>query len=512
MINQSLRKNVKYYCVNAPYLRPLVSVLFIYLILVYLLTLTPFHFSRFYLHQFLEFERGYFVAFIGGASVGDVVLNLFMLFPYGIVVGLITRLLSMKTKSAIVLAIASGLLISISIEFFQLFLPRTSSGVDIITNTIGAAWGAWFAYPVGKFDLQIVISNLYNKDQLFYVRLIVLCTLLATMILFIPVSVNTFQNWDSDYYLFVGNEATQNRPWNGEIRRIMIFDRTLKDNDIKKLYQAGYQNSSTENCMKELVIEYLFNNSQPKIMGKLKDRLHLFASKPFEAGQCKNNGFNFKNNIFLKSQAPASDLAELLKGTNQITLAGWIKPENLHQVGPARIISLSKDTDHRNFTLAQSGAMLNFRVRTPLTGLNGSEVELLTNQVLTVDEPQFVVATFHRGESKLYVNGERVAPIIYNTSFYLPLLISLGKNRFGKFAFCFILLFPMGWLARGLVHSRIWKSVASSLIVLIPFFIVSSFTAILFHHSFDLHLFYVCLLNACFVFFIGLFYDLAFRD
>jgi hypothetical protein len=512
MLSQTLRKNVKYYFNNAPYLRPLVSILLIYLILVYLLTLTPFQFSRFYLHQFLQFRRGYFVAFIGGASVGDVVLNLFMLFPPGIVLGMMMRLFSRGKKSAIMFAIASGFLISFSIELFQLFLPRTSSGVDIITNTIGAAYGAWLAFPVKKFDLQILISNLYNKDTAFYVRLILLYLILATMILFIPVTVNSFRNWDSDYYLFVGNEATRNRPWNGNLYKIMIFQEALKDQDVRRLFREGNRKISPENNRSGLLFDYSFYDSQPELLGKLKDRLQFIASDSSQIGQQENNGFIFKNNAFLKSEAPASDLAELLKGTSQITVAVWIKPENLRQVGPARIISLSKDTDHRNFTLGQSGAMLNFRVRTPLTGLNGSEVQLLTNPVLTVNESQFVVATFHRGEYKLYVNGESVSPIIYHTSSYLPLLLNLGKNKFGKFTFCFILLFPMGWLARGLAHSRIWKSVASGLIILIPFFIVSSVTSIFFHHSFDLHLFYVCLLNSCLVFLIGLFYDSVFRD
>jgi len=50
------------------------------------------------------------------------------------------------------------------------------------------------------------------------------------------------------------------------------------------------------------------------------------------------------------------------------------------------------------------------------------------------------------------------------------------------------------------------------LIVLAPFFILSSFTILFFHHSFDLHLFYVCSLIACFVLLIGLLSDVALFD
>lgn len=512
MIDQLSEKNKKYWYKNAPYLRPLVSVLLVYLTIVYLLTLNPFNFSTFYYYQYMQFNRGYLAAFIGGASVGDVLLNLFMLIPYGIVTGIIMRLASVNAKSAIAYATVSGFVISLSIEFFQLFLPRTSSGVDIITNTIGAACGAWLAYPTGKFDLHLLMLDLYDKDRSFYIRLVILYAILATAILFIPVSLNTFRNWDNGYHLFIGNEATQNRPWSGEVQKLMIFDRAINDNDIETLFNTDYQNSSLENRRNDLVIEYPFTPDRSKISGKLKDRLQFIASKPSESGQSVSNAYIFNDNNSLKSNTPASGLIELLKQANQVTIAIWIKPDNLRQVGPARIISLSKDTDHRNFTLGQSGARLNFRVRTPLTGLNGSKVELVTNRVLTAGSTQCVVATFHRGEYKLYIDGNRVAPVIYDTSFYLPMLINLGNNQFGKTAFCFTLLFPMGWLARGIVHSRIWKSVVSSLIVLVPFLILSSFTLFFLRHSFDLHLFYISSLISCFVLLIGLVSDLAIHD
>ena len=505
------KKNIKYYYANAPYIRPLVSVLLIYIMLAYLLTLNPYTFSKFYAHQFLQFHRGYLTAFIGGASVEDVLLNLFMLLPFGGVLGLIMRLHAMKPKSAIIIATASGFLISFSIEFCQLFLPRTTSGVDLITNTIGAAAGAWLAYPIGKYDLQQLINILYNKDQAFYKRVIGVYVMFATMVLFIPLCLNTFRNWDSDFHLLVGNEATQNRPWNGNIYKMAIYNQALNDQAIESLSRNDYRQISPEQSTKGLIGEYLFNDIQPKMIDESGDQLQLIAPESYQERRQERDGFMVKNNIFFKSTSPASHVIEPLKQTNQLTIAVWIKPENLNQAGPARIVSLSKDVDHRNFTLAQSGAMLNFRVRTPLTGLNGSEVQLLTNQAITAEKSQSIVATFHRGEHKLYVDGTRVTPIIFHTSYYLPLLINLGKNQFGKFAFCFILLFPMGWLARGLIHARILKSAVSSLIILIPFFILSLFTSMVLHLSFDLHLFYVCSLIAGFVLLIGLLYDLTFR-
>lgn len=504
-------KKIRDYLRSAPYLPPLMSVFLIYLILLYLLTLTPFHFSKFFFRQFFHFHHGYLAAFIGGASPGDIFLNLVMLLPFGLVVGTMLRFYSKPKKSAILFAMATGLLLSFTIEFCQLFLPRTSSGVDLIANAIGAGGSAWLAYPLGRFDLLVSIQNLYHQNPMFYFRVVALYVLLATLILLLPISINTFRNWDNNYQLFIGNEATQNRPWRGTIYQLLIFDRVLPAHVIQKIFHDGFRHHPVALSESDLLLGYSFTNSLSKSISSSNDSLPLIASQPLQSEQFGNNGLQLSNKIYLNSLVPATNLVERAQRTNQITIAVWIKPENLRQRGPARIISLSKDTDHRNFTLAQSGAMLTFRVRTPLTGLNGSEVELTTQPALTLDTPQFVVATFHRGEYQLYVNGTRAAPMIYSTSYYLPLLIDLGKHKFGKFSFCFALFFPLGWIARGLAQRKSWKSISSAIVVMIPFLILSSLTSVLLQHRIDLHLFLICATTACLVFLIGLIYDFTWR-
>jgi hypothetical protein len=186
-----------------------------------------------------------------------------------------------------------------------------------------------------------------------------------------------------------------------------------------------------------------------KIAGALKEKSDLTFQPTSLLKMDGKSGIFIQDSSTVKTEMPATDLARSIRTTNELTIAIWLQPGNLEQRGPARIVSLSKNTDHRNFTLGQSGAKLDFRVRTPLTGKNGSKVELTTEPLLITDKSQFVVATFFRGESKLYFNGQMVSPIIYSTSSYLPLLVGLGRNRFGKAAFCFMLLFPLGWLGRG---------------------------------------------------------------
>ncbi len=69
-----------------------------------------------------------------------------------------------------------------------------------------------------------------------------------------------------------------------------------------------------------------------------------------------------------------------------------------------------------------------------------------------------------------------------------------------------IMLFPFGWLGRGLVKSKVRKSIVSGLIVIVPFLISSLITTIYFHQTLDLHLFYICCFISLLLLVISLFY------
>ena len=119
------RINLKTLYKESPYFQPLIATLVIYLVFVYLLTLNPFRFSLFHFERFIQFRKGYLAAIIGGSSISDLILNLFMLFPYGLVIGSLFRNLQIKFKVSLITATGLGFLISLSIELCQIFLPRS---------------------------------------------------------------------------------------------------------------------------------------------------------------------------------------------------------------------------------------------------------------------------------------------------------------------------------------------------------------------------------------------------
>ena len=80
------------------------------------------------------------------------------------------------------------------------------------------------ASPVKGFDSQEFLKKLYEKGQSFYTRVVVSYCFLATVILMIPININTFRNWNGDFHLHIGNEATLNRPWKGIVYKLSIFN------------------------------------------------------------------------------------------------------------------------------------------------------------------------------------------------------------------------------------------------------------------------------------------------
>lgn len=80
----------------------------------------------------------------------DVVLNILAYMPFGLLLALVWMGRVPRWVAA-VLSVAAGMLLSVSIEFAQAFLPtRISSAVDVLTNSIGMLAGAALACVFGE--------------------------------------------------------------------------------------------------------------------------------------------------------------------------------------------------------------------------------------------------------------------------------------------------------------------------------------------------------------------------
>ncbi|MBT3381850.1 MAG: LamG domain-containing protein [Lentisphaerae bacterium] len=101
-----------------------------------------------------------------------------------------------------------------------------------------------------------------------------------------------------------------------------------------------------------------------------------------------------------------TSLLQACRETNELTVEALVRPANLTQGGPARIVTFSTDPGSRNFTLGQQKDALVFRLRTPRTGRNGTNPEATLCKV-AADKLTHVVVTYRAGQMTCYQNGKQ---------------------------------------------------------------------------------------------------------
>ena len=98
-------------------------------------------------------------------------------------------------------------------------------------------------------------------------------------------------------------------------------------------------------------------------------------------------------------------LLEACQASNQLTLECLVTTDTLDQSGPARIISFSRDSTHRNFTFGQDGNRFAVRIRTPRTGTNALGGEFHFGKIES-GRPMHVIVSYFPGNVYCYIDGE----------------------------------------------------------------------------------------------------------
>src|SRR5262249_21480368 len=91
---------------------------------------------------------------------------------------------------------------------------------------------------------------------------------------------------------------------------------------------------------------------------------------------------------WLETAGPATYLTRRIALTSQFTLGVTMAPEETYQTGPARLVSVSVDPFRRNLTLGHEGKSLVVRLRTPQTGENGLNPELIVPGIFATKKIQ----------------------------------------------------------------------------------------------------------------------------
>ena len=441
---------------------------------------------------FQQFERS--------SNLKDYANNIILFIPWGF--GLAWILPRKKTTyiSTLILAVVTSFGISLTVEILQYFLPeRVSNFTDVATNTIGGGIGAFiyrYRLQISNFFRTLISSNYHRLSPksvgLVFIGYFVFIYLVVFSLLF---NVN-LSNWDRDFPLIIGNETTGDRPWSGKINQFHISNRALSGTEIDTAFEA-----------RELfwlkpgnsVVSYLFSDEIEDINSNftniLADQPLLVWQQPFRSqdardssNQNKLKSITLGQNRWLKTSESVSKITQKIQQTNQFTISAIVATQKIQQPDYPRIISISKNPYYRNITIAQNREDLILRFRTPVTGVNGNEPELLIPNIFNDLDFHHLIITFDADTLDLYIDNQKnqytfaFEPEITLWS-YFPLIVpgwQINLNYldklFYRLGFYVILFVPLGFLG-GLLSSLLYlqktkQFLLINLVCLIPAFLI----------------------------------------
>ncbi len=441
------------------------AMLAVYLVYLAVFTLSPFQFSfSWFRSLYIEHPERINETFLW-LRAGDVIVNIFLFMPLGWLVYRRDLCRERSPGSSILRPLLAGALVSLLVETAQLFLRRTTSLPDFVSNTTGTVAGYLLANVEWLRDRVRGFFN--NASCLFAVGTLYTACLVALTLL--PFHLNSLRTWNESYPLLIGDELDGNRQWRGDIRGLAVYGNALDARDIAFLSRLPWKAEHAEERNRlGAVAQYIFSESSgdkvPDLSSSLKPLFLLRQENPYLA----SGGLKLEGLHPVISAGPAASLTARLKTSGVFSVEWFSASRDLEQKGPARIISISGSATERNMTAGQEGRDLCFRVRTRLTGSNGARPVFIQKNVFRDTGSHHFVIRFSRGFIRLWVDGKPHPDHLTGDMGFLLRLLKLGKGWPSTLAFYFAFYFPVGLVFHGVFRKgRIWKSGAVALALII---------------------------------------------
>ena len=281
--------------------------------------------------------------------------------------------------------------LSLAVEITQRSLPsRVPTLSDWILNTISGFLGVLLFAVFGKLIIQLLVELIRPLTRitmhLWIKSLILLLYFPATVYISELLKPDlSFRNWDPQYHLMFGNEFNGERPWCGQIHQVDIYSKINLDHGIEE--RSIFSLNETNLAQQSGVFKWFENN-----------RSQAFSQSETEVITTKEK--------WLYSIVPMKALIEQIQSAGEFNLTIEFTSHSTDQSGPARIISISKDTSNRNFTVGQDGSNLVIRMRTPFTGNNGNNPQLVVPNVLQAHQRLNLEVIFDGDRLYTKVNGK----------------------------------------------------------------------------------------------------------
>ncbi|MEZ5276854.1 MAG: VanZ family protein [Opitutaceae bacterium] len=352
--------------------------------------------------------------------------------------------------------VALGCLIVETLQFIQ--SDRHARVVDLICN-ITAVSGAILL--LGRLDATkpvrlALVRVLTQRMDLWMAGLFTIGFVAWISAGLYPAFFLQTKSWDSGMEFCLVNETDGSRPWLGNLAFVGLYDRSLSKSAVEDLNEAASpEDRDAARIRLGLALGYSFDESpsgqilpsgtiaSPDFAIPLPDEYISTTSNP--------SALVIDEPISLRPDHPVGPLAERLIESGAFSIEVGIKAMDTLQTGPARIVTWSDGPYRRNFTLAQDGADLEFRVRNGVNGENGL-VHALRIRGAVDASPQRFFATYDHGVSTIRdQTGRSLSSVDLREPF---VYLGLGANEGGRIAGALLLVCLVGLPLSLLLHRQ----------------------------------------------------------
>lgn len=303
---------------------------------------------------------------------------------------------------------------SVGVELVQVHLPRSPAAMDVVAN----ATGAWIGQAARRLCPPRPRLHPPSRNA---VRVALLCLAPLALVLFVlgagRLRANDFSNWEP-YDLVIGNELTLDRPWEGEIRELAVFDRVLARDPAP----AGRRGPPSWREGGPVLWMRFEPPTQATLDGPEGARP---LPDPLSGRIVSEQGLVLRDDAIVLPRWAADVLRRRLMETSRLTITARLKAGRRDATGPARIVSMSRDVYLRDFTLGQFDANLELRVRTPNTSAGAHFLTARGSGEVLDGRLQTVRASFHGSYGRIFVDGHCTGDELYPLT-YAPWPLGRG--------------------------------------------------------------------------------------
>ena len=366
-----------------------------------LLTLYPFQVD---LHSHPGTNPLRLVGWAKAAGLRDALLNVLLFMPYGFGLAGLLRRRGLSRITTAVIALATGALLSYSVELAQFFIPGRDSGwEDIFTNSTGSLVGCLFFHVCG-LPLLWVLQSSEAVIERFSTGRNVAIILACYFTVWCAVSARLekmagLRDWNAVTFLTVGSlaNAWSTQTWKGTMSALEFWDRALSGDLASRITASTVSHASPGS-----IASYRFSGAAP--FQDLQHQLPSLNVEQIRRTTPPPNAGTWDGNSWLATTMSISKLVEAIQRSGQFSIHIEFTPAETGDMN-ASLVTIGRAGETPNLEIRQASEALAFWFRNPLAP-EPFDLEWSISRGCEPNQPRNVLFSYDGSKLWMYMNGE----------------------------------------------------------------------------------------------------------